>query len=154
MANKTNSELADKYLSLSKTKKELFWTVLVDLAVFIILVPFFTIGWLKLSLGWLIGSLASIASNLLTNLSAKAIFSQSDPDKKSGALNGVVFYMARIFIWAIVLAISGICTFKAEWFNGFDLFYFWTAFAAYFPGLIILIINNTISKRRIEGEGK
>lgn len=155
MANGSNSKLVDKYLSLPKSKRELVWIGLIDLIVFIILVPFFTIGLLKLSLGWLIGSIVAIVSHLMMNYSAKTILSDVNQSKKSGTLLAMVFFFARILLWAIVLVISGICTFKSEWFNGFDLFYFWTTFGAYFPATIVLLVSNM--RRRVsnsEGENK
>ena len=149
MSNEKKKSLVEWYRSLNKLQTELFWIGLVDFVVFVALIPFFTLGYLSLSLGWLLGSLISICSHLTMNFSAKVILKDAS-GKAGGAMFSILFFFLRMFLWAVGLVISGICTFKSEWFNGWDLLNFWTCFAAYFPGTIVLIISN-FRARKVEG---
>lgn len=143
---KKGNSLVRWYSSMDKLAKECFWIGVVDLAVFAILVPFFLLGYLSLSLGWLLGSAISLISHLTMNFAATSIVREAQSTKKVGTLLGVLFFMLRMILWAAGLIIAAICTYKAEWFGGWNGFNFWTTFAAYLPATVILVISNIRSR--------
>lgn len=146
MEDKHKNKFVDKYLSWDITRKELFWISIIDGAVFVILMPFFAIGWLKLSLGWLIGSIASIGSFILINLPAKKDWN----DKKAKIIHIVLTYAVPIALLVILLIVSGICTFKSGWFNGFDLFSAYTVVFSYLVAVATFIIGKTYTPKVIK----
>lgn len=146
MEDKGKNKLVEKYLSWGMTRKELFWISIIDGIVFVILMPFFAIGWLKLSLGWLIGSIASIGSFILINLPAKEDWN----DKKAKIIHIVLTYVVPIALLVILLIISGICTFKSDWFNDFDLFSVYTVVFSYLVAVATFIIGKTYTPKAIK----
>ncbi len=146
MEKERKNKLVDKYLSWDITRKELFWISIIDGIVFVILMPFFAIGWLKLSLGWLIGSIGSIGSFILINLQPKKEWNE----KKTRLFHIVLTYVVPTAILAILLAVSGICSFKPAWFNGFDLFSAYTIVFSYLVAAAIFIIGKTYTPQAIK----
>lgn len=145
-------EVAEKkgwFRSLERNKKELFILGMIDLGVLIVLIPFVAIDLLSLSMGWLLGAVLALIANLTMHKSSNLIF---DSSKSSGILLAVVFFSLRFLLWIAGLAIAAICTFKPEWFNGFDLFNFWTTFAAYVPGTAITIIFSLAERKNSGGQ--
>ncbi len=142
MENEKDKKRMDSYLSLSLYKKLLLWLGIGYLIVFVILIPFFTLGWLKVSLGWLIGSIASLGTFILLNIKNKS-------EKLSEVVFKALIYGSIALIWAVILTISAICTFASNLLNGFDLFYFWTVVLSALPMLAVLITYNVLKKRRV-----
>lgn len=120
------------YKGLSSNKKCLFLLGMLDIFVFICLVPFafFTTDsgyWLgTLMFGWLLGSVAQIVAFSSMILTSKAFTNPNTP----GALLGAGGFFIRYFLYAVVLVIAGICTFRSEWFGGFNAFNFFTCFSS------------------------
>ncbi len=146
MENEGKNKFVDKYLSWDITRKELFWISIIDGIVFVILMPFFAIGWLKLSLGWLIGSIASIGSFILINLPSKKEWDE----KKAKIIHIVLTYVVPIALLVILLIVSGICTFKSDWFSGFDLFSVYTIVFSYLVAVATFIIGKTYTPKAIK----
>ena len=143
------SESAEKkfYRSWDRSKKELFILGMIYLGVFIVLVPFAALGWLRLSMGWLLGAVLSLVSNLTMHRSSSLIFNSQTSGKAGGILIAVGFSSLRFLLWIAGLTVAAICTFKVDWFNGFDLFYFWTTLAAYAIGMTVTIVFSVIERK-------
>lgn len=118
------------YKKLDKDHKGLFNLAVIDLVIFVLLLPLSLLTedggfkWATVSFGWLLGSLAQIIAY------ASIIFFSGiilNPNIKSNALKAVapLTFFLRFALYIIVLAVSAICTFKNELFGGFDLFNFW-----------------------------
>ncbi len=94
-------------------------------------------------LGWLLGSLAEI----LGFLSMRAMVSSLGKDGK-GVLSVYLGASLRFVLFAAVLLVSAICTFRPDWFGGFDAFSFYTCFVAILPFPIV-----TWLMHYLEGKG-
>ena len=142
---KEKKTLAERYLALSSERKQLAWLIVVDLFVFVVLVPFFVLGLLSLSLGWLLGAVLSILTMLSMQYTSNSVFKKSS--KPSALAFTSLFFILRFTLWAGVLIVAAICTFRPEWFGGFDLFSFYTCAAAYLPMPIITVIFSLKTKK-------
>ncbi len=141
MENTKNKKKMDWYLSLNTHKKLILWLTVFYCVVFIILIPFFTIGWLKVSLGWLIGSFVSLGTIVLINLKNKR-------ETLSETTFKALIFSSIGIMWALISVISAICTFAPNLFNGFDLFYFWTVVLSAVPLTVVIVVDNVLKKRR------
>ena len=119
------------YKKLDKDHKGLFILAVIDIVIFILLLPLGFLHedsgfkWLSVSMGWLLGSVAQLIAY------GSIIFFSSiilNPNIKSNALKAVapLTFFLRFALYIIVLAVSAICTFKKDIFGGFDLFNFWS----------------------------
>lgn len=93
-------------------------------------------------LGWLLGSVAE----LLGFLSMKAMVSSLGKDGK-GVLSVYLGASLRFVLFAAVLLVSAICTFRPDWFGGFDAFSFYTCFAAILPFPIVTWLMHYLEGR-------
>ena len=141
MENGNDKKRMEWYLSLNTHKKIVVWLAIFYAVVFIVLIPFFTIGWLKVSLGWLIGSIASLGTIFLID------FKNKSGRLSEKAFKALVFSSIGI-IWVLILVISAICTFVPKAFNGFDLFYFWTVILSALPLIVAFVVDSVLKKRR------
>lgn len=117
------------YKKLDRDHKGLFILAVIDIVIFLVLLPLGFIktsngfNWWSLSIGWLIGSIAQ-----LIGYGSIIFFSAiiMNPNIKSNALKAVapLTFFIRFGLYAGVLVISGISTFKSEWFGGLDIFNF------------------------------
>ena len=77
----------------------------------------------------------------------KAMVSSLGKDGK-GVLSVYLGASLRFVLFAAVLLVSAICTFRPDWFGGFDAFSFYTCFVAILPFPIV-----TWLMHYLEGKG-
>lgn len=141
--------MVDKYLKLKEQEKILVWLLIFGVIGFVGLCPVFFFYQAKgysYPLGWLLGTIAEIIGWWSIMKMGDALLPESgDPKDRR---NPILFVVLRFAIYFVVLVIAAICTFKSEWFGGFDAFSFWTTFVALLPAQIITLVRS--SKNRIK----
>jgi len=141
--------MVDKYLKLKEQEKILVWLLIFGVIGFVGLCPVFFFYQAKgysYPLGWLLGTIAEIIGWWSIMKMGDALLPESgDPKDRR---NPILFVVLRFAIYFAVLVIAAICTFKSEWFGGFDAFNFWTTFVALLPAQIITLVRS--SKNRIK----
>ena len=145
------------YLKLNRDQRAFFWLIVLAAVIYLALMPLYFFGLDKgyqYPNGWLLGSLAELFAYFTLIKTTNAI--TKDPANRKMPLI-VLGGLLRPALYVVVLAISGICTFKAEWLGGFDMFSFWTSFAALLPMPIVVLITHLLSTKNsktIQKEGK
>jgi hypothetical protein len=130
------------FAKLTLNQKCLFFMGALALVVFAFLCPLFffhseinyPMG--AYPLGWLLGSVAEILAFLTLMYMSDGLFAQKEipliPSPSTLAMGAPGF---RFVLYAAVLLVSAICTFKSEWFGGFNAFNFYTTAAGLLPML-------------------
>ena len=139
--------MAKWFAKMSTNKKALFIMVALAVIVFLFLTPLFffhsetnyPLG--AYPLGWLLGSLAEIAAYYSLMYMSDSLFAQKDPNRPVTSALAIGSAGIRILIYAIVLVVSGICTFKSAWFGGFNAFNFYTTAAGLLPMLAVIFLT-------------
>lgn len=133
------------YLKLNRDQRAFFWLALLAVVVYLALMPLYFFGLDKgyqYPNGWLLGSAVELFAYFTLIKTTNAI--TKDPANRKMSLI-VLGSLLRPLLYVIVLAIGGICTFKSEWLGGFDMFSFWTSFAALLPMPLVVLIIHFIS---------
>jgi hypothetical protein len=138
------------YLGLNRDQKGMFWLVTISVVVFLALLPLYFFGLDKgyqYPNGWWFGSLIELLA-YFTLIS----FTNRLTEQKSGNHTGLMILNAlvRPLCYLVVLVISAICTFRPAWFGGFDMFGFWTAFAALLPMPIVVLCTHLMKKEPVK----
>lgn len=131
------------YLKLNRDKKVFFWLTILAIVVYLALMPLYFFGVDKgyqYPNGWLLGSLVELLSYISLIKMSNAL---TTSEKKNVGLV-VLSSFLRPLLYVLVLGASGVCTFKSEWFGGFDMFSFWTSFASLLPMPIVILITHFI----------
>lgn len=144
--------LAKRYVSLNDEGKTLFWLVFVDVAILLMLTPFFFLSNIGIPLGWLLGSSVSIlcyitmvkGSGLLMRVPASA------NGRNKGMAIAAVFSVLRLVLMLGALALAAFFTFKAE---GNFLNFFTTA-GAYLPLVIVAVVFVLVHNHRKKKSGE
>ena len=136
--------MVEKYLKLNDNQKTIFWLAVIGAGVFVGLCPlffFYEIQGFSYPLGWLLGTVAEILSFwTIIKMSEAVIPTEANTNPKPLK---IIFYIAlRFIIYIIVLTIAAICTFKPDWFGGFNMFNFWTTFVGLLPVQVYLFIRH------------
>lgn len=128
------------YMKLNRDKKVFFWLAVLAVVVYLALMPLYFFGLDKgyqYPNGWLLGSVIELISYVTLIKFTNSI--TMDTEKKNVPL--ILFSsLIRPLLYVAVLFVSGVCTFKSEWFGGFDMFSFWTSFAALLPMPAVIMI--------------
>lgn len=136
------------YNSLNETKQNVFWLLALTVLVFLALCPLFVISQGAYPLGWLLGSLIGVVGYLSISYGTGVILKS---DAKVGATVFTAFsFFLRFFLYAAGLVIGAICTFKPQYFGGFNAFNIWTVFAGYLPLCLIMPLRHFISLKKQE----
>ena len=141
--------MVEKYLKLNENQKTIFWLALIGAVVFVGLCPlffFYENKGFSYPMGWLLGTGAEILS-FWTIIKMSESVIPTDPSVDPKPLRIIFFVALRFIIYIIVLVVAAICTFKSEWFGGFNLFNFWTVFAGLLPVQVCLFISHIRNKR-------
>ncbi len=134
----------------SKQKEEgrnLFWLGVISLFVFLCLTPlffFYDIQGYSYPIGWLLASLFNLFAYLSFLFQGKTL---SPKGGKSSLPIALSLMFLRFIGYAALLVVSAICTFKKEFFAGFDAFNFFTVIAALIALPFLLLILNFIAKK-------
>lgn len=140
------------YKKLTSNKKCLLLLGVFDAFVFVCLIPFafFSMDngyWLgTLMLGWLLGSIAQLIAYVTIVFTSKMLTTPNGTSA-TGTLMGAGGFFIRYFLYAAVLALSAICTFKSEWLLGFDKFNVFTCGAALVVLSFFVMIFKVIEMR-------
>lgn len=113
----------------------------VALIVFIGLCPLFFFRLWAYPLGWLFGSIAELLAYLSLMYFSDSLFKKNDAQRALSATMAAGSAGLRILLYAAVLVVAGICTFKPEWFHGFDAFNFYTTAAGLLPMLAVIFFT-------------
>lgn len=137
------------YAKLSHEQKEFVWLAVIAIIGLIATTPLFFIDVpanYSYFFGWLLGSVAELIGFASIVFFGNAMVKASqNPESKAGplaALTGIL----RLAFYAGVLVISAICTFRKEWFGGFDAFNFWTCFGGLLPLNVVMIVFHLVHK--------
>lgn len=139
--------MAKWFIKLTANQKTLFIMAVIALVGFIGLSPLLFLHnsdnypYLAYPLGWLLGSAAEILSFWSLIFFSNSLFSKKGPSQTFASFAALGSASLRIFLYAAVLVVSGICTFKSEWFGGFDAFNFYTTAAGLLPMLGIVLLT-------------
>ncbi len=136
------------YSKLQREYKIFFWLAIMALVVYLALIPLYFFGIEKgyqYPNGWLLGSVVALIAYITLIKMSVAITSEG-VSKNMGLI--MLSSMIRPLLYVVVLAVSGICTFKSEWFGGFDMFSFYTSFAALLPMPAVLLIGHFIDSKK------
>ncbi len=102
-------------------------------------------------LGWLLGSGAGLFAYASIVYASRYLL--GGKDEKGGSLGlTLLLTFARLLVYAIVLVIAAICTFKSEWFGGFNAFNFWTAFGGLLPMSVVSIFVHFVEVKAVKKE--
>jgi hypothetical protein len=135
------------FAKLTLNQKCLFFMGALALVVFAFLCPLFffhsennyPLG--AYPLGWLLGSGAEILAFLTLMYMSDTLFAQKDPNHMITSTLALASSSLRFVLYAAVLLVSGICTFKSEWFGGFNAFNFYTTAAGLLPMLFVVLFT-------------
>jgi hypothetical protein len=139
--------MAKWFVKLSPNRKALFIMSVIALVVFIGLCPLFFIHnyenypYVAYPLGWLLGSAAELIAFVTLVRFSDSLFKDKDATHATSSMLAMGSAGLRIFLYAVVLVVSGICTFKSEWFGGFNAFNFYTTAAGLLPMLGVVFFT-------------
>ena len=138
--------LAKRYLNWSQEGKTMFWLLVVDLAVFLALVPFFLLSNIGLPLGWLLGAVV-VAICYLSVIKGTGFILQQASDangRNKGMAMTMVFSLLRLLLIVGALVFAAFMTFKVE--GGYVNFF--TCAAAYIPLILVIIVFNLTRRKK------
>jgi uncharacterized membrane protein len=133
--------MAKWFQKLPMNRKALFIMAMVALVVFFGLCPLFFFHLWAYPLGWLLGSTAELLAYLSLMYFSDSLFKKNDAQRSLSATMAAGSAGLRILLYAVVLVVAGICTFKPEWFHGFDAFNFYTTAAGLLPMLGVIFFT-------------
>jgi hypothetical protein len=142
-----------KFLEMDAVHRALWIMIAVAVVVFVCLCPLFLLKsednypYVAYPFGWLLGSVIEILAYLtIIKMSKSLLTKKADHPVTMGLalLSGSL----RMFLWASGLLVSAICTFKSEWFGGFNAFNFYTCAIAYLPMLFIVLLTQFSANRK------
>lgn len=142
------------YLKLNRDQKIFFWLAILALVVYLALAPLYFFGLDKgyqYPNGWLLGSIVSLVA-YITLIKMSSAVTSKDTSKNLPLI--MLSSVLRPMLYVLVLLFSGICTFKSEWIGGFDMFSFWTCFAALLPMTAIILLSHFIDAKKGEKTGE
>ncbi|HBE98641.1 MAG TPA: hypothetical protein DDW18_01130 [Firmicutes bacterium] len=140
-------KMVNFYIKLNRDQKAFFWLAVLAVVVYLALMPLYFFGLEKgyqYPNGWLFGSAVELFSYFTLIKTTRAV--TKDPANRRLSLI-VLTSLLRPLLYVVVLALSAICTFKSEWFGGFDMFSFWTSFAGLLPMPVVVLLTHFISIR-------
>lgn len=148
------SKLVKRFVAMSPEGRSLVILAFLTIVPFLAMLPLFffhaadgyPLG--AYPLGWLLGSLAGLAAYYTMTFGARALLRKDDIPARGLALT-LAFNFLRTFLYAAVLIIAGICTFRSEWFGGFNAFNFWTAFGGLIPLTVVSILTHFVEPRLV-----
>ncbi len=132
-----------KFMALSEEKKTLAVLLAISLAVFACLCPFFFLSLGQYPIGWITGSLIACVCYLSMYKGNEFLLSMDG--KKGAAAYSVLLYFSRFLLMGAGLVVAAVCTYKSEWFGGFDAFNFWTVFAGYLLLFVLVPVKTFIA---------
>ncbi len=144
--------MGEWFTSLSREKKDFFLLAIVELFVFLCLVPLMFVGAGSWTLGWLVGSLVTLFNYFLLVHFSASILNPDNANKSSATLLGIAASGLRYLLFGGLLILAGICTYKSEWIGGFSAFNVFAVALSYLPLPILLVITRLFSAKKTEKE--
>jgi predicted ABC-type exoprotein transport system permease subunit len=145
--------MAKWYLKLNAEEKAFFLMAALALIVFVCLCPlffFYDVKGYSYPLGWLLGSVIELLAYWTILKMSEALFKKEDAGHSTATGLALASNSLRFILYAVGLFLSAICTFKSEWFGGFDAFNFFACAAAYMPMLVIVMATQWRQARNSE----
>ena len=144
------------FAKLTLNQKCLFFMGVLALVVFAFLCPLFgfhsednyPMG--AYALGWLLGSVVEILAFVSLMYMSDGLFAKKDLGHPVASALAIGSASIRFVLYAAALLGSAICTFKSEWFGGFNAFNFYTTAAGLLPMLFVVLFT-TFFQIRHEG---
>jgi hypothetical protein len=136
------------YNKLKSEQKDLFIIVLIALVVFLCLLPLYLIKQGAWPNGWLLGSAVAVVG-YVTLVKTLSKFG-ADSQKASSVGLTILFSALRYVLYAAALAVSAVCTFRPDWFGGFNGFQFFATALALIPTWGVLLVANFVRAKKEE----
>ncbi|MCI1245134.1 MAG: hypothetical protein LKG11_04260 [Bacilli bacterium] len=130
---------AQRFARMDPIKKDFVLLAAFYGIVFVLLIPLFFFRLSMWNWGWLAGALVSLFSYWSISKLPDMLMGQTPSGM---TVKSVLFMSARMLLYIAVLVVSAICTFKPEWFGGWDLLSFWSTMLAIVPMPFVLILSN------------
>ncbi len=140
--------MANWFKKMSKNEKDLVCLVVFELFVFLCLCPLALINAGSWALGWLVGSIVTVFNFSTMIYNSNMLLDPESETKSSSTMLGIFYSFLRVFLFAGVLIVAAICTYKSEWFGGFRAFNVFAVALSYLPLPILLFISHYISSSR------
>lgn len=141
MDKKEKVPFSKKFALMNPGKKGFVILSLVYGIVFILLTPLFFLRHSDWPWGWLLGSAVSLFAYWSIGKIPDLLFGKG---KGGMTILSMVLMFSRILLYGASLFISAICTFKPEWFGGWNLLSFWGVMLAIIPMPLVLILTNIL----------
>jgi hypothetical protein len=144
--------MAKWFVTLSEEKKTYFILVAIAILGFAFLSPLFFFRLGSWPLGWLFGSVIEIICYFTIVRFSDTIFAEKS--KTSAVVVAVALNCLRIFLYLAGLFLGAICTFRSEWFGGWNAINFWAVFLSYMPLQVVLIVRSLLQLRAEKNAAK
>ncbi len=140
--------------SLSSENKDFFFLAVIELFVFLCLLPLMFVGAGSWTLGWLAGGAVTLFNYFMLIRFSSSILDPENGDKKSATFFALAASFLRYALFGGLLLLSAICTYKSEWLNGFSAFNLFAVALSYLPLPIMLMCSNLLKAKKEEKETK
>jgi hypothetical protein len=133
------ASLIKRFVLLPPAKKDFILLCLFYVVIFVLLTPLFFLRHSEWPLGWLLGAGVSVFAYWSISKIPSLLLGK---DSQGLTLSSIVLMGGRLFLYAASLVISAICTFRPEWFGGWNLLSFWAVVIAIIPMPFLVILSS------------
>ncbi len=152
LKGKNEGENMGKWLSsLSSEKKDFFFLSVIELFVFLCLIPLAFIGAGSWTLGWLVGALVTLLNYFLLIRFSSSILDPNNGDKTSVTFLALAASFLRYALFGGLLIIAAISTYKSEWLGGFSAFNVFAVALSYLPLPVLLLSSHFLRAKKESG---
>ncbi len=144
--------MGEWFSSLSREKKDFFLLAIVELFVFLCLIPLMFVGAGSWTIGWFVGSLVTLLNYYLLVRFSASILNPDNANKMSATFIGIAASGLRFLLFAGLLILAGICTYRSQWLGGFSAFNVFAVALSYLPLPIVLVITRLFPAKKTEKE--
>ena len=144
--------MGEWFSSLSREKKDFFLLAIVELFVFLCLIPLMFVGAGSWTIGWFVGSLITLLNYYLLVRFSASILNPDNANKMSATFIGIAASGLRFLLFAGLLILAGICTYRSQWLGGFSAFNVFAVALSYLPLPIVLVITRLFPAKKTEKE--
>lgn len=131
--------LIKRFVLLPPAKKDFVLLCLFYAVIFVLLSPLFFLRHSEWPLGWLLGGAVSIFAYWSISKIPSLLLSK---DSQGLTISSMALMGGRLFLYAASLVSSAICTFRPEWFGGWNLLSFWAVVIAIIPMPFVVILSS------------
>ncbi len=136
--------------SLSDENKDFFILAVIELFVFLCLLPLIFVGAGSWALGWLAGGSLTLLNYFLLMRFSSSILDPDSGDKKSVTFFALAASFLRYALFGGLLIVAAISTYKSEWLNGFSALNVFAVALSYLPMPILLMCSHFLRAKKEE----